>query len=95
MQHVRAIEDSVRKRQRSRAGGVKFNPDRTDIYLGDIKVLSNGAGIKGFNKEASRKAFLKDEVRVRVDLKSGTGKAKAWTCDFSKEYVVINSEYST
>ena len=30
-----------------------------------------------------------------TDLKSGKAKAEAWTCDFSKEYVTINSEYST
>ncbi len=77
------------------ASGIKFDPDRTDIYLGAVKVFSRGASIKGFDAARARSAFLKDKVSVRVDLGAGRGRAKAWTCDFSKEYVVINSEYST
>lgn len=77
------------------ASGVKFDPDKADIYLGGVKVLSNGASIKNFDKVRSRKEFLRDEVHIKVDLKSGSGRSKAWTCDFSKEYVAINSEYST
>ncbi|MFA6141748.1 MAG: bifunctional ornithine acetyltransferase/N-acetylglutamate synthase, partial [Candidatus Omnitrophota bacterium] len=43
----------------------------------------------------ARATFTGKEVRIKVDFKSGHGTAKAWTCDFSKEYVAINSEYST
>jgi len=77
------------------ASGVRFDPDKADIYLGSIKVLSNGASIKGFDKNKARRAFLNGKVRIKVDLKSGARRAKAWTCDLSKEYVAINSEYST
>lgn len=49
----------------------------------------------GFSKERARRFFKGKDVRITVDLKSGRGSATAWTCDFSKEYVAINSEYST
>lgn len=77
------------------AAGVEFNPDRTDIYLGNVKALSNGSSISNFDRKKARKEFLKDEVSVKIDLKSGNARATAWTCDFSKEYVSINAEYST
>ena len=77
------------------ASGVEFNPDKADIYLGGIKVLANGASVKGYDRNKARSIFKGKEICIKVDLKSGKGKAVAWTCDFSKEYVEINSEYST
>lgn len=77
------------------SAGVDFDPGRTDIYLGPAKVLSDGSSMKTFDKEKVRKYIKGKEVFIKVDLKSGKGSATAWTCDFSKEYVTINSEYST
>lgn len=77
------------------ASGVEFDIDKTDIYLGPVKALSNGAISKTFDKKKAAKFFKGKKVYMTVDLKSGKHSAKAWTCDFSKEYVAINSEYST
>ena len=77
------------------ASGADFSPDRTDIYLGSMKALSNGMIAGGYTKEKARKFFKTKDVKIAVDLKCGKYKATAWTCDFSKEYVAINSEYST
>ena len=77
------------------AAGVDFDPDKTDIYLGPAKVLSGGSSMKAFDKEKARNYVKGKEVFIKVDLKSGKSSATAWTCDFSKEYVAINSEYST
>jgi glutamate N-acetyltransferase/amino-acid N-acetyltransferase len=77
------------------AAGVDFNPDSTDIYLGPEKVLSSGSGMKTFDREKVKSYIKGKEVFIKVDLKSGSGAATAWTCDFPKEYVTINSEYST
>jgi glutamate N-acetyltransferase/amino-acid N-acetyltransferase len=77
------------------ASGVEFDIDKMDIYLGPVKALSNGAISRTFEKEKARKYFKDKKVCITVDLKSGKACARAWTCDFSKEYVAINSEYST
>ncbi len=77
------------------SAGVDFDPTKTDIYIGTAKVLSGGSSMKTFDKEKVRKLIKGKEVFLKVDLKEGKGSATAWTCDFSKEYVVINSEYST
>ncbi|MDD5495609.1 MAG: bifunctional glutamate N-acetyltransferase/amino-acid acetyltransferase ArgJ [Candidatus Omnitrophica bacterium] len=77
------------------ASGVEFDPDKVDIYLGPIKVLNNGASVRNFDKEKARKVFKKHDINIKVDLKSGRYKAKSWTSDLSKEYVAVNSEYST
>ena len=77
------------------AAEVNFDPDRVDVYLGNVKALSNGQSVKALDKEKAKKAFKEKDVYIKVDLKSGRSSAKSWTCDFSKEYVAINSEYST
>jgi len=77
------------------SAGVDFDPGGTDIYLGPAKVLSDGSSMKTFDKEKVRKYIKGKEIFIKVDLKSGNGSATAWTCDFLKEYVTINSEYST
>jgi len=77
------------------SSGVNFDPDKVDVYLGSLKALSNGMSVKGLDKEKAHKLFTKRDIHIKVDLKSGLHKATAWTCDFSKEYVAINSEYST
>jgi glutamate N-acetyltransferase/amino-acid N-acetyltransferase len=77
------------------SSGVNFNPDKVDVYLGSLKALSNGMSVKSLDKDKARKLFKKRDVYIKVDLKSGFHKATAWTCDLSKEYVAINSEYST
>jgi len=77
------------------SSGVNFDPNKVDVYLGSLKALSNGMSVKNFDKDKARKLFTKRDVYIRVDLKSGLHKAAAWTCDFSKEYVAINSKYST
>lgn len=72
-----------------------FDPGSTGIYLGPAKVLSGGSSMKTFDKEKVRE-YTKDwKVFIKVDLKSGNDSATAWTCNFPKEYVTINSEYST
>ena len=39
--------------------------------------------------------MLEKYVPVRVDLRSGSGSARVWTCDFTQEYVHINASYRT
>jgi glutamate N-acetyltransferase/amino-acid N-acetyltransferase len=34
------------------------------------------------------------EIKVTVNLRQGKGKAKAYTCDLTEEYVRINAGYS-
>lgn len=77
------------------ACGVDFDPDKVDVYLGNIKAMSNGQSIKKFDEKKAGKLFKQKNIGIKVDLKNGGASATAWTCDFSKEYVAINSEYST
>jgi glutamate N-acetyltransferase / amino-acid N-acetyltransferase len=59
-----------------------------------VRVLAGGGPVN-YDMKKAEKLFRAKDVSIKVDLHAGSGKATAWTCDFSKEYVAINSEYST
>jgi glutamate N-acetyltransferase / amino-acid N-acetyltransferase len=74
--------------------GEPVNTDTVDIRLGDIVTLEQSRPVP-FDEEAAL-AYLKgDTVRIRVDLNMGPGRATAWGCDLTYEYVRINADYRT
>ncbi|MDP3004368.1 MAG: bifunctional ornithine acetyltransferase/N-acetylglutamate synthase, partial [Candidatus Azambacteria bacterium] len=77
------------------ASEADFDSDKVSISLGKVKVFSAGARVKKYDEKSVKKLFAGKNIYIKVDLKSGEHKATAWTCDLSKEYVAINSEYST
>jgi glutamate N-acetyltransferase/amino-acid N-acetyltransferase len=61
---------------------------------GPLKLLVNGEPEQVDEERAAR--LLQDEdLRIVVDLGTGTEAAKYWFCDFSHEYVTINGDYRT
>ncbi|MGE5417068.1 MAG: bifunctional glutamate N-acetyltransferase/amino-acid acetyltransferase ArgJ [Acidobacteriota bacterium] len=72
--------------------GAEFDPNKVDIYLGSQQMAANGMGI-AFNEDAARKDLANEVVKVKLDLKQGTGQATAWGCDLSYDYVKINASY--
>jgi len=74
--------------------GATFNPEKTDIYIGDLLVCKNGAAVKFDEKKA--KGILKEkEIDITIRLNEGKYSDKIWTCDFSYDYVKINGSYRT
>ncbi|QGU00819.1 Glutamate N-acetyltransferase [Candidatus Syntrophocurvum alkaliphilum] len=74
--------------------GADFDPSKTDIYLGNEKMASNGMGLV-FDEDKARQELQKDTVIIKVDLKQGNENATAWGCDLSYDYVRINAAYRT
>ena len=76
--------------------GADFNPDKVDLYieskLGKMQIVRNGLARKYSEEEAS-KILSASEVKIIADLNEGDGKATAWGCDLSYDYVKINAEY--
>jgi len=65
-----------------------------DLYLGDICLVKKG-GVQPFSKQDAVALLSRDEVVIKLQLNLGNGEATAWGCDLSKEYVIINSQYTT
>jgi glutamate N-acetyltransferase/amino-acid N-acetyltransferase len=74
--------------------GIKFDPERVNIWIAGITVCRRGREI-ALDERAVHQKMLARHVPVRVDLRSGKASARVWTCDFTQEYVHINASYRT
>lgn len=61
---------------------------------GKILVCKNGAGIE-FSEEKAKEILLEKEINILVSLNDGNGKAEAYGCDLTYDYVKINGDYRT
>lgn len=74
--------------------GVPFDFGRVDITLAGLKVCRRGRE-NPFNERVAHRKMLAKHVPIVVDLRSGRGRARVWTCDFTTEYIHINASYRT
>jgi glutamate N-acetyltransferase/amino-acid N-acetyltransferase len=74
--------------------GAKFDPEKVDIYFGEIPLMLAGIP-QPFEKAEAQEALKGPTVYITLDLHAGEEEALAWGCDLTQEYVVINSEYET
>lgn len=74
--------------------GAKFQPSQIDVYFDDICLMRDGRP-QVFDKADAEAKLKEKEIIFRINLNTGRGKATAWGCDLSEEYVKINSAYTT
>ncbi len=74
--------------------GVKFNFELVDISVAGIEVCRGGREYP-FNEITAHEKMLEKFVPIAVDLHAGSGLARIWTCDLTKEYIHINASYRT
>ena len=74
--------------------GAEVEEAKIDLYIGDIPVVKAGSPLP-FSKRSLVQLLKANEVSIRLNLNLGSGKATAWGCDLSEEYVTINSQYMT
>ncbi|MDD3053728.1 MAG: bifunctional glutamate N-acetyltransferase/amino-acid acetyltransferase ArgJ [Endomicrobiaceae bacterium] len=72
--------------------GININPDKVDIYIGNIITAKDGMAIE-FNEKKAKALLNKKECKITIDLKSGKQWARYYTCDFSYDYVKVNGSY--
>ena len=74
------------------ASGARFDPRHAELALAGIPVARGGAAIP-FDRARLDAAFDAPEVRVRLRLGRGPGRAGFLTCDLTEAYVRINADY--
>ena len=74
--------------------GAAVEEEKMNLFWQGVCVFRQGQPLP-YDEKALSAATKSDEVRLRVDLGLGNGRAVAWGCDLTEEYVRINSEYTT
>jgi len=74
--------------------GVVFDAGKLSIQLGDVEVFRNGEPTN-FDLHAAEAAMQPPDLTIKVLMGEGEASWRAWTCDFSYDYVKINAEYHT
>jgi len=74
--------------------GAELALDKLHLSIGGLVVFERGAGVD-VDLSAVRRAFEQPEIEIVATLGLASGRAEAWGCDLSEEYVRINAEYTT
>ena len=78
--------------------GADVDVNKVDVTFrsskGEITVCRNGAGVE-FSEEKAKEILLENEIQIVLGLGDGQGRAVAWGCDLSYDYVKINGDYRT
>jgi glutamate N-acetyltransferase / amino-acid N-acetyltransferase len=75
------------------AGIDDLDVGRIQLYLDDVLVAENGGRALGYQEAEGQCVMNQSEITVRVVLNRGVATTTVWTCDFSYDYVRINSDY--
>ena len=89
-------EDANWGRILSSAGmsGANMNPAKTSIFICSLPVLKPGFNIV-IDEEKVEEILKEKEVEIHINLNGGKESSTWWTCDFSEDYIKINSYYRT
>jgi glutamate N-acetyltransferase / amino-acid N-acetyltransferase len=74
--------------------GVAFDPGRVEVRFGNVVVCRRGERAN-FQEKRAHAALTGDRVTVTIDLHQGRAFSHYATCDFSKDYVTVNADYTT
>ena len=73
--------------------GEKINVSKLSIHFGEHRVAENGSLSESYSEQTVAKYMEREYLFVKIDVGTGTYEASVFTCDLTKEYVAINSDY--
>jgi len=74
--------------------GADLIPEKVSISFNEFPILHQNFKVNLDEKKVS-KILSNPEFTIKIDLGIGNDESIWWTCDFSEEYIRINSDYRT
>ena len=75
--------------------GAQIDPDRIDIWFGELRICRDGGRAAEFDEAAAHAYVAQREFSITIQLHQGLGSCVFWTTDLTVEYIHINADYST
>ena len=74
--------------------GAEVDEGKISLHVNDVCIMEGGRPIP-FHRDVVVTLMKGPEVSFRIGLNLGQGRATAWGCNLSEEYVTFNSAYTT
>ena len=75
--------------------GENVNVKKLNIKFGELSVIKNGELNSEYDEKIVQEYMEWDSIEINVEMNMGEGNFTAYTCDFTKDYIDINTDYRT
>ena len=72
-----------------------INQDKISYSIGNINIVKNGKLINKIKTTTIKNCLNKKEILLSIDLQEGKENISVYTCDLTKKYIDINTNYLT
>ena len=73
--------------------GVALNNSKISIKFGRFFILKFGQNLLLKNVKKINNYLKRKEIEISVTVGKGSGSSSVWTCDLTKNYISINTDY--
>jgi glutamate N-acetyltransferase/amino-acid N-acetyltransferase len=73
--------------------GVVLDNSKISIKFGKFFILNYGQSFLLKNVKKINTYLKKKEIEISVSVGVGSGSCSVWTCDLTKNYISINTDY--
>ena len=73
--------------------GEKIDTEKLVIKFGDLIVAENGKISQNYDEEKLQEYMKWDSILIEVNMSQGNDTFECYTCDFTHDYIDINSDY--
>ena len=64
-----------------------------EVKLGSIKIVQDGKLYQGYDEKIASNYMKSENIDISIETFTGKKSFTAYTMDFSKKYIEINSDY--
>ena len=72
---------------------VNININKMSLSIGDLKIIENGQLYNKYNEGYAKEYMQNEKIDINLNLNLGNKNFTAYTMDFSKNYISINTDY--
>ena len=73
--------------------GENVNVKKLNIKFGELSIIKNGELNSEYDEKIVQEYMRWDSIEINVEMNMGEGNYIAYTCDFTKDYIDINTNY--
>ena len=70
-----------------------IDTDKLKIKFGDFTIVENGQQVQDYNEKIVKEYMRWNFIEINIELNMGKNDFTVYTCDFTKDYININTDY--